>query len=795
MIVDQPNGIPHRTIMVVDNNASDLGFLSNVLETAGYRVRSATDGRSALRDIRQKLPDLILLDIQLPDMDGIAVCRQLKADAQAREIPVIFTSVSETSHVTVNALKAGGVDHVAKPIDAFEILVRIENHLATYRLRQELAKQSEQLLAEIEARKQAEKAQGEHQMIFREMIDGFALHETVRDDHGEVVDYRFLAVNPAFEEMTGLRGDAIIGKRVMEVLPHTEPHWVRKFGRVAMTGEPDTFEAYSRAFRRHFQVKAFSPAIGQFACIFVDITDRKRADEDLKNLQLQLSNAVEMAHLGHWEYDVGSDIFTFNDHFYKIFRTTAEAVGGYRMSSAEYAERFVHPDDRVLVGMAIQKAIAVTDPDVKHRLEHRMVYSDGSIGHISVMFFLVKDDRGNTVKTYGVNQDITEFKQNEVRLQEAQKMESVGNLAGGIAHDFNNILFPIIGLSEMLMENFPTHGMEYENMQHILKAAERGSDLVQQILAFSRQSEHEMSPLRLQHILKEVLKLIRATIPANIEILQDIQRDCGLIMGDSTQLHQVVMNLMTNAYHAVEETDGKISVQLAEVRVDDSTGVAGKPGPYARLSVSDTGCGIDREFMDRIFEPYFTTKKKGKGTGLGLAVVYGIIREHGGDIKVHSEVGVGSTFHVYLPLMKKTFERKSDTKMERPQGGRERILLVDDEEAIILLLKQVLNRLGYRVTSFVSSVEAFDSFRTDPDGFDLLFTDMAMPHMTGEDLVRKILTIREDIPVILCTGYSERISRKRAHEIGIKGFLNKPISKSEMARMVRKVLDEAKGTV
>ncbi len=929
MITDQPNGIPHREIMLIGSNASDLGFLSNALKTAGYRVRSATDGRSALRTIHLNLPDLILLDIRLPDMSGIEVCHEFKADAEAREIPVVFISAKEESHLKESALKAGGVDCLTKPIDASELLVRIENHLAVYRLRQKLALQSEQLRAEIEERKLAEKelhkhrvhleewaaertatlkesesrfraafmgtsnaitistrkdgvwidvnqstldmfgysreeaigsspfmtnlwvdlkdrekliaaldrgeavrkqefrlrrkngelimaslsiskfefkgvehllfnteditdrvkAEQNYQMLFREMIDGFALHEIICDDKGEVVDYRFLAVNPAFERLTGLSGEPLIGKTVLEVMPQTESHWIQKYGRVATTGEPETFDGYSRELGRHFQVRAFRVAAGQFACIFVDITDKNRADENLKKLQMQLSNAVEIAHLGHWEYDVGSDTFTFNDHFYHIFRTTAEAVGGYKMSSAEYAERFVHPDDRFVVEREILKAIAATDPGFKGRLEHRIVYADGSIGHITVMFFLVKDAQGNTVKTYGVNQDITELKQNEMRLQEAQKMESIGNLAGGIAHDFNNILFPIIGLSEVIMEDLPLDSIQRENMQQVLKSAERGRDLVQQILAFSRQSEHQMVPLRFQQILKEALKLMRATIPANIEIFQDIQSDCGLIRADATKLHQVAMNLMTNAYHAVEQTAGKISVHLAEVMAEGSMGIALKAGPYARLSISDSGCGIDSEVMDKIFEPYFTTKKKGKGTGLGLAVVYGIVRGHGGDIKVYSEVGVGSTFNVYLPLMKKSFKRKSTAKMEKLQGGTERILLVDDEQPVIFLLEQVLKRLGYRVTSFVSSADAFNFFRTDPNGFDLLITDMAMPHMTGGDLVRKILSIRADIPAILCTGFSERISREKAEAIGIKAFLMKPVARPEMARTVRRVLD------
>ena len=381
----------------------------------------------------------------------------------------------------------------------------------------------------------------------------------------------------------------------------------------------------------------------------------------------------------------------------------------------------------------------------------------------------------------------------EARLREAQKMEAIGSLAGGIAHDFNNILFPIIGLSEMLMDDFPADSPEYENAQQIFQAGERGRDLIEQILAFSRQSEHKPSPVRLPLVIKEVMKLCRPTIPADIVISQKIQEDCGLVMANPTQVHQVILNLITNAYHAVEPTRGEISVRLKEVSLapeDLPPGVV-RAGRYARLSVVDTGSGIDPAHADKIFDPYFTTKERNKGTGLGLAMVYGIVKEYGGEIHFQSELGRGSRFDVYLPLLDIADESPSAQTPRDDPTGSERILLVDDEAAVVRIEEKILERLGYQVTAFTSSSEALAAFKIHPEDFDLLFTDMAMPDLTGERLAGEVHTIRPDLPVVLCTGFSERIDREKASSRGIKGFVKKPATRSAMAAAVRSALDDS----
>jgi PAS domain S-box-containing protein len=396
--------------------------------------------------------------------------------------------------------------------------------------------------------------------------------------------------------------------------------------------------------------------------------------------------------------------------------------------------------------------------------------------------------------------DITEQKLTEAereRLQEqltqAQKMESIGILAGGIAHDFNNILFPIVGHTQMLMEDVPEDSPLRSSLDEIFAGSMRAKDLVKQILTFSRQGSGELQPMKMQIIVSEALKLIRSSIPKSIEIKKNIQKDCGLIKADPTQIHQILMNLTTNAYHAMEETGGIIEVRLQEVTIEGNewAGELLIAGEYALLSISDNGYGIPQSHQDKIFEPYFTTKGKDKGTGLGLSIVYGIVKEYGGEIKVYSEAGKGTTFNVYIPLLKKMALPLSADNPEIIPTGNERILLVDDELPILSLEKQMLERLGYSITERSSSIEALRAFTANPDGFDLVVTDMAMPNMTGDKLAKELICIKPDIPIIICTGFSESMDEAFAKEMGINGFLMKPVIKSKMAKEVRKVLDNA----
>ncbi|HBD06687.1 MAG TPA: hybrid sensor histidine kinase/response regulator, partial [Syntrophobacteraceae bacterium] len=361
----------------------------------------------------------------------------------------------------------------------------------------------------------------------------------------------------------------------------------------------------------------------------------------------------------------------------------------------------------------------------------------------------------------------------------------------GIAHDFNNILSAIIGYSELAMTHVTPDTRLERNLGQVLKASMRAKELVQQILTLTRQSEQQFEPLELGPIVKEALRFLRASLPTTIEIRQEISAGSHMVSSNATQIHQILMNLCTNAAHSMREKGGVIEVGLGDVdlaaedvlRMPDL-----KPGPCVKLSVRDTGHGVDSSVIERIFDPYFTTKAPGEGTGLGLAVVQGIIKSQGGCVTVSSELGKGTVFHVFLPAI--TSPTKHEEQAVEPPGrGKERILFVDDEAILAELGKEALESLGYSVVAMTSSMEALAAFHDHPEKFDLVITDQTMPDMTGLVLAQKLLKIRPDIPIILCTGYSQQVTKEHTSETGIREFLMKPLILRDLARVVRRLLD------
>lgn len=400
---------------------------------------------------------------------------------------------------------------------------------------------------------------------------------------------------------------------------------------------------------------------------------------------------------------------------------------------------------------------------------------------------------GEEAKTIVFIEDISEQKQMEGQLRQSQKMEAIGTLAGGIAHDFNNILSAIMGYAELSLLEIPQETKLRNKVEQILRASNRAKDLIRQILTFSRQGELKPKPVQLHLIVKEAMKLIRASIPAGIEIRQKIEVDSSHVMADPTQLHQVLMNLCTNAHYAMRDTGGVLEIRLTEhetAETDVSVCPDMNPGAYLRLSIADTGVGIDPALLDRIFEPYFTSKKPGEGTGMGLAVVHGIARRHGGAVTVESRPGQGSRFDVYLPRVMRNTGQSAEESGSLPMGS-ERILFVDDEEPLVNLGRQMLEHLGYQVECRTSSIEALETFRSNPQHFDLVVTDLAMPNMNGDQLALKIMSIRPGMPILLCTGFSETFTPDKARKMGIQDLLMKPLSLQDLAVGVRQALEHA----
>lgn len=419
---------------------------------------------------------------------------------------------------------------------------------------------------------------------------------------------------------------------------------------------------------------------------------------------------------------------------------------------------------------------------------------DGTLFEEEATLSPIKDEHGRIINFVAVKRDVSKEVLLEKQLRQAVKMEAIGTLAGGIAHDFNNILAAILGYGEMAKTQLPEESLARKDIEQVIRAGNRAKNLVKQILTFSRQGEEAFSPLQLPPLVKEALQLLHSSLPTTIQIQKQIDDNCPAILADATQIHQVLMNICTNAKHAMDRSGGILTVALSKITVTELGDIPACPqlekGTYLDLSIRDTGCGMNTVTQANIFNPFFTTKEVGKGTGLGLAVVHGIIKQHHGAISVESTLGKGSLFHIYLPALKQKILPATSAIPTRllPQGT-EHILVVDDEEAITCLIQRMLTDLGYNVTTLNNSIQALNTINTSSDTFDILITDMTMPGMTGATLAEKILAHKPGFPIILCTGFSETMDSEQAKSLGIREFIMKPILKEQLAITLRKVLD------
>jgi len=770
------------------------------------------------------------------------------------------------------------------------------------------------IIEDISARRKAEAAlkveEERYRALFNNMTEGFALHEIVTDAEGRAVDYVFIDVNPAFERLTGLCRDDVTGRRVSEVLKGIEPDWIETYGRVALTGEPLKFERYyPEPLNRWFEIFAYRPAPRQFAVVFMDITQRRRAEEALRESEKRLERSQEIAHLGSWELDVDSDRLTWSDEVYRIFGLEPRGFP----ATYEAFLAAVHPDDRPTVDGAYLGSIR--EGSNGYEIEHRIVRRDtGEVRTVHEKCEHIRNASGRIVRSVGMVHDITDRKRTEslrqalaeqerlrlgaavelateavvmaepggrilyvntafetihrlakdaavgrnyfdlvagdvpaaemraavgrgdawnghitlkregeravalevvatafkeppgilfterditqeVTLQEqvrqSQKMEALGTLAGGVAHDFNNILGAITINAELALLETEQNCPARESLPLILRAAERGKELVKQIVTFSRQKEWERSALRITPVVREAMELFRPTVPGTIAVHETIGAEGATVLAHPAQVHQVLSNLCQNACLAMRDKPGRLEVKLDKVHVDAAMASrhAGlKPGPYVRLAVGDSGCGMPQEVLSRVFEPFFTTRSPGEGSGLGLAVVHGIVRSYGGAITAYSEVGKGSTFSVFLPLLPDDAQAAETLAAPAAETGSERILLVDDDAVQLKSLARMLGKLGYKVSAYPSGRTAAAAFKRKPDAFDLVVTDQTMPRMTGIELARSLVAMRPDIPIILNTGFSEKVNGETVGQYGIRAFIMKPFTSRELSSLIRKVL-------
>jgi len=657
------------------------------------------------------------------------------------------------------------------------------------------------IILDITERKKGEDRLRESEARFREMADLLPQSVYETDAQG-LLTY---ANRYVFDLFGYTKEEFEQGLSVFQMLIPEDRDRAADAFRSLLTENPPNPERGYRALRKDgtsFPIEIYSsPMIHEGTTvgmrgILVDMTEREKAEEaNLENaerLRAFFSSINDAIFVHPLKEEGFAPFIEVNDvacERYGYSREEFLQLTAFDIAEKSVAEKHIRSEDR---SELLEKGHAIFE--ILH------IKKSGETFPVEINANIVYQHGNPYIMT--VARDITERMKVEQeqrvlqkRLIQAQKMEAIGTLAGGIAHDFNNILSGIIGYTQLALKGAQDNPSIRRMLERVLKAGDRATDLVKQILAFSRSQDHEDRPISPAIIAKEVLKLIRASLPSTIKIRQSINSE-SIIKADPTKIHQVLMNLCTNAAHSMSENGGILEVTLKDEHLgpDDMSGFTDlTPGYYLRLSVKDTGSGISHDIMDKIFEPYFTTKGLSEGTGMGLSVVHGIVKNYGGSISVESEVGKGSRFHVLLPLIDMEAPLTSKTETHLPRGN-EHALIVDDEKEMVDMIRLMLEDLGYKVTARTSSIDALEAFRNEPEKYDFVVTDMTMPNMTGKDLAKELIDIRPDIPIILCTGFSHRIDENSAKAMGITAFVMKPLVMSEMAKKIREILDKKHST-
>ena len=780
------------------------------------------------------------------------------------------------------------------------------------------AQQSFVIMRDISKRIEAENAlrasEQKYRQLFFNQPSGFALHEIVLDANGEPCDYRFLEINPAFEKLTGLQAQDLIGKTVLEVMPQTESYWIETYGGVALTGKPISFENFSVEIDKYYQVNAYSPEKGKFATIFYDITDHKLAELELKKIQNLYAEAEKTGKVGGWEVNLSSDKLKWTEEVYRIHE-----VDGDFQPTIENGINFYTPSSRPIVEQAIQRAlefgeafdleleiltakghlksvhvIGKADPkqqkvvgffqditarknaeqqtdDLSQRLllatsaahlgvwdwnlrdnsmvwddrmfelygisrerslntidvwinvlhpedkeaaiaecqaalngerefdtEFRVRHPDGTVKHLKASGLVILGADGQAERMIGINADITESKRAEEekaklenQLHQAQKIESIGQLAGGVAHDFNNMLGVIMGHAELAMMKSDPSSPFLQELEEIREAAKRSADLTRQLLTFARKQAITPKILDLNDTVAGMLKMLQRLIGENIQLSWSPAANLWPVKVDPSQIDQILANLCVNARDAISGI-GNISIETENCRFNENYQQSHPdvlPGDYVRLSVGDNGSGMDEDTLAHIFEPFFTTKEVGSGTGLGLATVFGAVKQNNGFVDVVSQPGQGTTFHIYLPRMRAIENRTHETVTKSVLSGTETILLVEDDKMLLRMTRSMLEKSGYRVLAANTPDQAQSLAREHPDPIHLLISDVIMPAMNGKDLSDLLRVLRPEMKVIFMSGYSRDVISSRGEiEAGLN-FLQKPVSYEVLMAKVREVLD------
>ncbi len=598
-----------------------------------------------------------------------------------------------------------------------------------------------------------------------------------------------------YEPVSEIVPKNVIGQSLRDVIGRKTWNIAQPYIKQALTGEQVSFEnTHTLPSGKTFSVlNTLVPDLdsednveGIFT-FAIDITKRKEAEQALLESEERYRRLYEGSRDGIVRVDMHGNILEFNQSYQAMLGYTKEEIEGknYRQFTLS---RWLEAEEQILSEQTKKKGYSEV-------YEKEYVRKDGSIFPVELRTFLI-NKKGKNIGMWAIVRDIEERKKVEQNLMQAHKMQAIGTLAGGIAHDFNNILAGILGYAQIIKKKLPENSPLNSYIQQIFRMGDRAVNLIDQILAFSRKTDIQPKPLLLSLIIKESLKMLHSTIPAHISIDQKIFDTESTVLADPAQIHQVLMNLFSNAAYELQETGGVIEVVLKKLNLKEENikkypGL--KPGHFLSLTVRDTGSGIDGSIKDRIFDPFFTTKPVGSGTGMGLAVVHGIVESLNGVIRVESAIEKGTTFQIILPVSKLIENVHTDAEdTKKIAGGSESIMIIDDEESLTFTFGKILAEMGYRIKTENKSMEALNDFEQNPACYDLIITDMSMPQMTGFELAKRIMDIRPEMPLIICTGHSDVLTEEKIQKAGIKALLKKPVTAEKLLKTVRYVLDENK---
>lgn len=781
-------------ILIVDDERHNRQLLEVMLAPAGYLLQTAASGEEALAAVAAQPPDLILLDVMMPGMDGYQVASSIKGNPDTKNIPVIMVTAVDDRHVRMLGLSAGAEDFLTKPIDRPELCLRVRNLLRLKAYIDYHDKYSQMLEGAVAART-ADLVQSER--LYRSTFDA----APVGIMHVGL-DGRWLRVNQRLCDLLGYSSEELQDVAVQALVQSEYVPGEAELFRQMAAGTVDRRAVDEKRYRRrdgsivwarvnmsvHLDPEGRSE---YFISMIEDITERRaldaqvrQADEALRTSEQRMRFALQSAEVGIWDMDYATGILQWSEILEFQYGLQPGTFGG---TFEAFVER-VHPDDRQSVVEILGHA---KSSGADFSTLNRSLRPDGGVRWLNGAGRIHLDEHGEPVRGVGISLDVTERRTLEAQFQQAQKMEAVGRLAGGVAHDFNNLLTVILGLCEVLLDDCDPDDSRQADIAEIQKAGERAAGLTRQLLAFSRKQIIAPTMLDLNTVVADMRALLGRLIGEDVKVVLALRPQLAPVLADRGQVEQIVMNLAVNARDAMPR-GGTLTIETANVELDEhyaKTHLTVKPGSYVGLIMTDTGTGMTPEVQARLFEPFFTTKDPGKGTGLGMATVYGIVTRSGGSVGVYSEVGRGTSFKVYFPRAVATETAAvAPAKMAPRRDGTQTVLVVEDEEALRELAKRLLQRQGYTVVAAADAAEALSIFAGNP-AIDVILTDVVMPGASGPELTKQLIEQRPGLKVIYMSGYTEdAIVQHGVLKPGI-AFLNKPFTSDTLVGAIRDVLE------